>query len=91
MRRPQGHPIVASIVDIAMASLERLRPRIVSQAAGRVLEIGAGTGKNFSYYTGVDRVDAVEPDPHMLKRALPRAEGLPFPVEVVRAGAEALC
>jgi ubiquinone/menaquinone biosynthesis C-methylase UbiE len=70
---------------------EELRSRVAGEAAGRVLEIGAGTGFNFPYYAPEASVVATEPDPEMLRRAEPRArehgielragpaEHLPFP------------
>lgn len=68
-----------------------LRQRVAGEASGRVLEIGAGTGFNFPYYSEGAEVVATEPDPQMLRRAEPRArehgielragaaERLPFP------------
>lgn len=38
-----------------------------------MLEIGAGTGFNFPYYSDDASVVATEPDPEMLRRAEPRA------------------
>jgi len=64
---------------------------VAGEATGRVLEIGAGTGLNFAFYPEHAEVVATEPDPHMLRRAEPRAaehgvdlraapaEHLPFP------------
>lgn len=71
----------------------QIRTRVAGGAAGRVLEIGAGTGFNFSHYPEEATVVATEPDPEMLRRARPRArrhgielvpapaERLPFPEE----------
>jgi ubiquinone/menaquinone biosynthesis C-methylase UbiE len=68
-----------------------IRTRVAGGATGRVLEIGAGTGFNFPYYSPEASVVATEPDPEMLRRAEPRArehgielgagpaERLPFP------------
>jgi ubiquinone/menaquinone biosynthesis C-methylase UbiE len=50
-----------------------VRTRVAGGATGRVLEIGAGTGFNFRYYPDDASVVATEPDPEMLRRALPRA------------------
>lgn len=50
-----------------------MRTRVAGEAGGRVLEIGAGTGFNFPYYTAGESVVATEPDPQMLRRAEPRA------------------
>jgi ubiquinone/menaquinone biosynthesis C-methylase UbiE len=68
-----------------------IRTRVAGKATGRALEIGAGTGFNFPYYSADASVVATEPDPEMLRRAEPRArnhgidlraapaERLPFP------------
>jgi SAM-dependent methyltransferase len=68
-----------------------IRTRVAGGATGRVLEIGAGTGFNFPYYSPEASVVASEPDPEMRRRAEPRArehgiellagpaEHLPFP------------
>lgn len=69
-----------------------VRRELVGPAAGRVIEIGAGTGLSFAHYgAAAERVVAVEPDPHMLKRAARRAaergDGL---VEVRQLDAERL-
>lgn len=73
-----------------MWPLQPLREKVVPAATGRVLEIGVGTGMNFGYYSAIDSLDGIEPDPHMLKRARARTEGLPFPVELAQVGAEQL-
>ena len=51
MLTPDGHPLLASVLDIAMRPLERFRGQTVSRAAGSVLEIGFGTGLNLRHYT----------------------------------------
>jgi len=66
------------------------RAQLLSEARGRVLEIGGGTGANLSYYGDVDRVTVVEPDPFMRKRLGPKSLAARVPVEVSAAGAEAL-
>ena len=90
MLRPQGHPLIAAAIDLVMAPMDRLRPRVVQHARGRTLEIGAGTGLNFAYYADDVELVAIEPDPHMLRRARARAERLGRAVELVQTGAEAL-
>ena len=45
------------------------RRRLVEEAGGEVLEIGAGTGKNLPLYRAAERVVALEPDPAMRTRA----------------------
>lgn len=90
MRNPDGHPLLAATLDLAMAPLQRLRPRTVQAARGAVLELGVGTGANFAHYTDVDSVVGIEPDPHMLRRAQIRADAAGVPITLHQAGAEAL-
>jgi SAM-dependent methyltransferase len=53
--------------------LREIRTRVAGEATGRVLEIGAGTGFNFPFYSADATVVATEPDPEMLRRAEHRA------------------
>jgi len=85
----------AALYDTVMAPLERggfrdIRKQLLHQARGTVLEIGAGTGVNFPCYTEAAHVIAVDPDPGMVARSVPRATQAPVPIAVLRARAEAL-
>jgi ubiquinone/menaquinone biosynthesis C-methylase UbiE len=94
----RGRPVFSAAYT-AMGRLAELsefadvRRRLLSRAAGRVIEIGTGPGFNFRYYPEtVTEVVATEPDPYMLRRARrvagdghsrirlrpARAENLPF-------------
>jgi SAM-dependent methyltransferase len=66
------------------------RRRLVEQAAGEVLEIGAGTGRNLPLYRNATRVVALEPDPGMRARANRAAQAARVAVEVVDGTAEHL-
>lgn len=66
------------------------RRRLVEDANGEVLEIGAGTGKNLPLYRAATRVVALEPDPAMRARAREAARSARVPVEVVEGDAVAL-
>ena len=91
MRCPSGHPCVAAVLDLAMSPLARLRPKVVGEARGRVLELGVGTGLNFAHYgDDVESVTGIEPDPHMLRRAAPRAQAARVPVSLHQVGAESM-
>lgn len=71
--------------------VRRIREEIVGGAKGRVLEIGAGTGASFPYYTdAVDEIVATEPDPFMLRRARKAAASAARPIELHQAPAEEL-
>ena len=66
-----------------------LRPRLLAQARGRVLEIGAGTGANLAFYPpAVDEVVATEYDEAMLARA--RGKTVPANVTLMQADAQQL-
>ena len=58
--------------------IEQHRRYVAGLARGHVLEIGCGTGLNFDFYdwSSVDHLDAIEPDPYMLRRARDRLAGL---------------
>jgi len=69
-----------------------LREEAVGQASGLVLEVGAGSGRNFPFYSPerVERVEAVEPDATMLQYARERLAQARVPLSLVQAPAEAL-
>jgi ubiquinone/menaquinone biosynthesis C-methylase UbiE len=69
-----------------------LRQELVSQATGVVLEIGAGNGLNFPFYapSRCERVEAVEPDPAMVRYARQRLNQAQVPVTLTEASIEAL-
>jgi SAM-dependent methyltransferase len=66
------------------------RAQLVRGARGRVLEIGIGNGLSLGYYGGIERLTAIEPDPHMARRLKPRLERAPFPVDFLPISGEAL-
>lgn len=51
-------------------ALRRAREELLAPLRGRVLELGSGTGANFPFYQEPHLVTAVEPDHHMMQRAL---------------------
>ncbi len=63
--------------------VRRQRQKVVPLAAGRVLEIGIGSGLNLPYYDPkkVERVIGLDPAEEMLAYARRRSETLPFAVE----------
>ena len=73
-----------------LRGLRRLRGEVVGQAYGRELELGAGTGLNMKYYSGVERLVLSEPEPAMAKRLEQRLKHSALSGEVVSAPAEQL-
>jgi ubiquinone/menaquinone biosynthesis C-methylase UbiE len=69
------------------AGLEDMRRELLSQASGRCLEVGAGTGLNLDHWPDGVELVLSEPDPHMVARLRKK---LDRPVEVVEAPAERL-
>ena len=64
-----------------------LRGRFLGAARGRVLEVGAGTGRNLPHYGDVEELVVTEPQEGMLERARRRADRS---ATFVRASADAL-
>ena len=71
-----------------------LRARVIGQAVGRTLEIGAGSGYNLAHYSAaVTELVVTEPSPHMVALLRERLTTEPPPVgswALVRTGAEVL-
>ncbi|GHF30337.1 methyltransferase type 11 [Streptomyces mashuensis] len=75
----------------ARAGVGAYREELLAGLSGRVIEIGAGPGLNFSHYPGtVSEVVAIEPDRHMRRLAVEAAVRSGVPVDVVPGVAEAL-
>ena len=67
------------------------RTRLFAGLAGRVVEVGAGNGLNFSHYpASVGEVVAVEPEPYLRAQAETRAAQVAVPVRVVDGAASHL-
>lgn len=87
----------AFFYDKLMGPLEKkwiakVRKKIVSDLEGNVLEIGAGTGANFPYYSKhkVKRLVSLEPNPYMSEQAKSKAKEFGLPVEFHQGTAETL-
>lgn len=65
--------------------IRRIRQRIIPQAQGRVLEIGAGSGANFSHYdpAKVSKLYALEPNPGMIRLAERQLQRTKLQVEFI--------
>lgn len=87
--------VFAAFYDRALAPSEAaglgaMRESVVSQARGRVIEIGAGTGLNLPYYNPEAELVLVEPHEPMARRLERRRATLGREAEVVHAPGEAL-
>lgn len=71
-------------------SCRQQRAQVVPEAAGRVLEVGFGTGLNLPHYDPmrVREVLALDPSEAMWKRATGAVTRAPFPVAFVHASGE---
>lgn len=81
------HLVHAALYDPVMSLAERMglgeeRRRLVAEARGRVLEIGAGTGRNLPLYRDIESLTVVEPDGAMRRHLLDRVASAVVPVEV---------
>jgi ubiquinone/menaquinone biosynthesis C-methylase UbiE len=94
-----GHRFFAAIYDQMLAGTEKgglreMRAELLSDAKGRTLELGAGTGLNVAHYTeGVSELVLTEPDRFMaarLRKRIAAQPPAPAAVEVIETGAEEL-
>ncbi len=73
------------------AGMGALRADLVRGLRGAVVEVGAGDGRMFRHYPPeVTRVDAVEPEPYLRRRATAAVSSAPVPVTVHAGTAERL-
>lgn len=90
------HPVFARLWARLSPALDRgglaeHRVALLGDAAGRVMEVGAGAGANFAHYPPpVTEVTAVEPEPYLRDVARAAAGSAPVPVTVVGGRAERL-
>ena len=89
------HPFFARLWTVMSAHetplLRRLRGENLAGLAGRVLEVGAGTGTNFALYpTAVTQVVALEPESRLAPRAREAAASAPVPITVIESTIEAM-
>lgn len=80
--------------DQLMKPLEKrmfsqIRSKLLAKAKGHVLEVGSGTGINFSLYRNVE-VTAIEPDKTMRELSMKRVKEASIPVRVEEGDAQYL-
>jgi ubiquinone/menaquinone biosynthesis C-methylase UbiE len=91
----RGHRWHAAVYDRLDAIAQRgwlgdRRRLLVADAAGTVVEIGAGTGGNLPHYRDAEDLILTEPDPAMRRRLTGRLNLARTRVEVLAAPADAL-
>lgn len=96
-----SHPVFAAIYDPVMkhaedSLLREIRESLVEDIEGTILDLGAGTGAMFPYFKTVRgkestlSLHAIEPDPHMRRRAIQKANDLDLDIEIQTEGAQSL-
>src|SRR2546423_3104498 len=70
--------------------VRELRAALLTDATGRVLEIGGGTALTVPFYDGAESLVVTEPEPAMLRRLRAKAREQAHQAEVVQAPAEDL-
>jgi ubiquinone/menaquinone biosynthesis C-methylase UbiE len=89
------HPLFARLWSVMSrhepADIRRHRDELLTGLAGRVIELGAGTGSNFPHYPStVAEVIAVEPEPYLREQAQAAAREAAIPITVLDGVADAL-
>jgi ubiquinone/menaquinone biosynthesis C-methylase UbiE len=72
------------------AGLAAHRARLLADASGDVLEVGAGTGLNLAHYPTVASLTLTDPMPGMVRRLSDHVKQTATPAKVLRAPAEDL-
>jgi SAM-dependent methyltransferase len=91
-----SHPLFARLYERASRDADAAgaadhRRRLLDGVHGRVLEVGAGNGRNFRHYpTAVTEVLAVEPEPRLRASAVREAARVTASVRVEPGQADAL-
>lgn len=76
--------------SVEEAGLRDMRRELLSEARGRTIDIGSGTGANIELYPRDVDLVMVEPDPHMARHLRQKLAESAREVEFVEAGAESL-
>lgn len=87
------HPVFARVWARMSGKVgtERQRAELLAGLSGRVVEVGAGDGRNFAHYPPEVRdVLAIEPEPYLRQIASAAARSAPVPIAIVDGVAELL-
>ncbi len=68
--------------------INKLRPDVVEDISGTVLEIGFGSGLNLPYYKDINKLYALEPSEELFNLSKDRIKEVKFPIEYIKASAE---
>jgi SAM-dependent methyltransferase len=91
VRNPLFARMYARLTEREAAEQVERRRETLAGLSGRVVELGAGNGRNFGFYPAtVDEVVAVEPEPYLRARAVEAAARACVAVTVVDAVAGGL-
>ncbi len=85
--------VLPRLIDLAMRSRDAMaeRRKLVPRAAGRVLEVGVGSGLNLALYgPEVQIVYGLDPSPELARMARRRLAALGLPVRLVAGSGEAV-
>jgi ubiquinone/menaquinone biosynthesis C-methylase UbiE len=84
VRHPLFARLYARLSERESAEQVGHRRETLAGLSGRVVELGAGNGRNFGFYpAAVDAVVAVEPEPYLRARAVRAASHAPVAVSVM--------
>lgn len=87
------HPVFARFWSRVSARVgtRELRAELLAGLSGRVIEVGAGDGRNFAHYPpAVTEVLAIEPEHYLRRLAGDAAQTAPVPVTVLEGVADSL-
>lgn len=87
------HPVFARVWARMSGTVgsDRRRGQLLAGLYGRVVEVGAGDGRNFAHYPPeVSEVLAVEPEPYLRRIAADAARATPVRITVIDGVAETL-
>lgn len=74
------HTVLPRLLSSSMGRVgfENIRPQVIGQTAGVVLEIGVGAGHNLPLYKNVSKVFALEPSAELIAMARERNTSVPI-------------
>ncbi|MEL1134674.1 class I SAM-dependent methyltransferase [Desulfitobacterium sp. THU1] len=86
----QRYDRTSKFYDMERMIKPAIRKKILSQAEGKILEIGVGTGKNLEYYPPGSDITGIDLSPGMLAKAKDKARKLQIPARLREMDAQDL-